>query len=782
MEFGKVEFKEGIYQGEVENGMANGYGLIKFFNGDIYIGEMKNNHMTGIGAKSTASYITLGNFESGKRQGHCCTVEKRKIITGIYGYYGIFIPEYYIGNYSNDVKSGYGTYLYRNDDAYDGNFQNNLPNGKGAYSHHSNAPDGDGYFAEGNFINGKLVGTYTQYAWTKFSYGDIFHGKTLPDRERWYYGYGEWIDKGYNRERRIGYHNIKGRNNFEGTKIFENNDHGNKRSIEAGNYGNFVIGKSGKFSKIYMDLGMYIGNYSTSKKDGEGISCNVDRNGNIEELYVGHYYLGKRTGNSVRMTANGYWGRRSARKLVYIATDGCVYSEEQRVHPDTRPYKNFKDYEKNRKPDIIVNVRICEALPVYQGILNAGGFEPQNVQQTRSVRTPQQITNENQPATNNNQTESNTQISTVTNDAPVKPTPPSPPPKKEFEIDGETLVEYNGKDDYVVVPENVTKIGENAFDNAKKFLKRVAFYDTLTEIGKNAFADCTKLERVDLSASLTTIDSGAFKNCTSIKNISYLNKGFPESLSYIGNDAFFGCKNLTKITLPGGCECDNSAFPKECRVWKKESLNLDTDDGIKPKAFKEYLGNDEHVVIPKGTNSIWVEAFYGVKNILKSVVIPEGVTSIFGETFEGFEKLEKVVLPSTLTYIHHDAFKNCKNLEDINFPDGLVFIGERAFIGCEKLKYIKLPDTCKYEYEDEGNLSFSKNCKIELFKFKSSDKQSKVEEKEFKDKDEVKKEPIFKIENGVLIKYTGSKNIIDVPSEVKQILPNAFVDAKEFLE
>ncbi len=216
MEYGKIEFSQGFYHGEIKNGMANGMGRVYFNNGDIYIGEMKDNCMTGIGAMSTAKYITVGGFVNGKRQGHCCT-----IYFGDDGWNDNRRTKYYVGNYTNDIKTGRGVYLYDNDDFYDGNFQNDLPNGKGCYSQ-CTWSEKEGCFYEGNFVNGRVVGEYTMYAETWFQYGKFF-GYSQPENN-YYSGYGEWIDKGPDPKRRIGYHNIlqnhKRQSNFKGVKIY----------------------------------------------------------------------------------------------------------------------------------------------------------------------------------------------------------------------------------------------------------------------------------------------------------------------------------------------------------------------------------------------------------------------------------------------------------------------------------------------------------------------------------------------------------------------------------
>lgn len=70
---------------------------------------------------------------------------------------------------------------------------------------------------------------------------------------------------------------------------------------------------------------------------------------------------------------------------------------------------------------------------------------------------------------------------------------------------------------------------------------------TIKEIGKSAFANCSKLESVFFSDSVRTIHQEAFFNCENLKQVV-----FPEKKSSIdiGDWAFYGCKSLDTLLLP----------------------------------------------------------------------------------------------------------------------------------------------------------------------------------------------------------------------------------------
>ena len=65
----------------------------------------------------------------------------------------------------------------------------------------------------------------------------------------------------------------------------------------------------------------------------------------------------------------------------------------------------------------------------------------------------------------------------------------------DFKIKEGVLRKYNGKDEVVVIPEGVTKIGKEAFEYCTS-LKEVIIPNSVTEIGGSAFCVCSSLEKV----------------------------------------------------------------------------------------------------------------------------------------------------------------------------------------------------------------------------------------------------------------------------------------------
>ncbi|MBQ5873747.1 MAG: leucine-rich repeat domain-containing protein [Bacteroidales bacterium] len=68
--------------------------------------------------------------------------------------------------------------------------------------------------------------------------------------------------------------------------------------------------------------------------------------------------------------------------------------------------------------------------------------------------------------------------------------------------------------------------------------------NSVTSIGEGAFYGCSSLTSVTIPNSVTSIESNAFEGCSSLTSIS-----IPNSVTSIGNSAFRGCSSLTSATI-----------------------------------------------------------------------------------------------------------------------------------------------------------------------------------------------------------------------------------------
>ena len=119
------------------------------------------------------------------------------------------------------------------------------------------------------------------------------------------------------------------------------------------------------------------------------------------------------------------------------------------------------------------------------------------------------------------------------------------------------LYSLNSEVEELIVPETingypVTHIKNyfscGVFDRKENTtLKKVVLPDTIKYIGEQAFYKCTALEEINFPENLTTIDTKAFYECTSLTKIS-----LPKKLTEIGQYGFANCSSLKEVIINNG--------------------------------------------------------------------------------------------------------------------------------------------------------------------------------------------------------------------------------------
>ena len=107
----------------------------------------------------------------------------------------------------------------------------------------------------------------------------------------------------------------------------------------------------------------------------------------------------------------------------------------------------------------------------------------------------------------------------------------------------------------VVIPKVFSEIGKNAFSECSN-LETITIPDSVTEIGILAFWDCSSLTSVTIPNSVTEIGAGAFFGCYFLRDIT-----IPNSVTRIKYRAFAACIALKNITIPSSVnEIGDEAF------------------------------------------------------------------------------------------------------------------------------------------------------------------------------------------------------------------------------
>ena len=97
----------------------------------------------------------------------------------------------------------------------------------------------------------------------------------------------------------------------------------------------------------------------------------------------------------------------------------------------------------------------------------------------------------------------------------------------------------------VVIGKTVTEIGNNAFEDCTN-LSIVTIPDSVSTIGEEAFAGCSGLNALTIPESVIRINKRAFAGCSTLYTVT-----IPVSMTNIGEEAFCECKNLQSIDFQG---------------------------------------------------------------------------------------------------------------------------------------------------------------------------------------------------------------------------------------
>lgn len=184
-------------------------------------------------------------------------------------------------------------------------------------------------------------------------------------------------------------------------------------------------------------------------------------------------------------------------------------------------------------------------------------------------------------------------------------------------------------------------------------LKKVTFAAGTTRVGTYAFYGCKNLSDVTLPTTLKTISNQAFTECamTSID--------LPEGLDSIGAAAFSSCTKITAVKIPKSCRyIGNSAFSR-CPLTEIDLPEPD-NASFPPIEFGSYVFSNAKVTTFRFP--LWltkVPAAFLNRAPLTSVEFAPGTTEIGANAFEYCTELKIGTFPESITTFGPYSFSHC---------------------------------------------------------------------------------------------------------------------------
>lgn len=223
----------------------------------------------------------------------------------------------------------------------------------------------------------------------------------------------------------------------------------------------------------------------------------------------------------------------------------------------------------------------------------------------------------------------------------------------------------------------ITEIPVRAFENCTS-LKSIKLPSTVTKIADNAFAGCSNLEEIKglEQCKISELSATAFDGCVRLKDINLSNatiaaipdqifsgmRGLisatvPKTVTSIGTEAFYACKNLEMINGLSDCNITKIGEKAFYNCWSLKGADL---------------SGSSLTVLP-------ASAFKGDTALL-SVKMPKSLNEIGNEAFYGCSAMKKLDLNNTrLTTIGNSALSDMTSLMYINLPDTVNSVGAKAF-------------------------------------------------------------------------------------------------------
>lgn len=284
-----------------------------------------------------------------------------------------------------------------------------------------------------------------------------------------------------------------------------------------------------------------------------------------------------------------------------------------------------------------------------------------------------------------------------------------------------------GLDKDVVLPEGITTISDNAFEDSN--IRSIKIPASVTTIGAEAFKNTTNLRKVTFAEGSQLIEIGdrafqgsALREITLPASVEKLGTPAPESKGTTfyykhtdlnKNGVFMDCDKLEKVTMLckpttmsqgtfAGCSRLTEVVLPEGMIELPEFTFYDCGNLVTVRTISDGVenGNVEEVTLPNSMRVIGSGSFASTG--IKKITIPASLNTLGDLAFNYHKNTKSKALQSSDTNAKvYGVFYNCTSLETVEFLGNLITMYDPfLFNGCTALTKADLPDNI--EYIEEG--------------------------------------------------------------------------------
>ena len=302
--------------------------------------------------------------------------------------------------------------------------------------------------------------------------------------------------------------------------------------------------------------------------------------------------------------------------------------------------------------------------------------------------------------------------------------------------EGMVLYRYDGKEENLVIPDNVNGEKVIGIDSSAFYYRRLlsdVYTDScpktlyipegVTKIHERTFKNCEKLESIEVSDENSTYSSidGNLYSKDAKTFIRYASSQpartftIPDHVETISNYAFERCRYTIVVTVPesvGHINPNSFADTGEIQKiinrsseyirmnYENDPLNdyieesfkvIEDKDGKLTCVDEKYKATEDGFIFEEVEGTWWLIAYVGNEDTV--IISPD----IYEEKFviHGLSGIVNAVISGEISHIDSYAFEESRWLGSVKLEEGVETIGNRAFDRCENLKSVILPSSIK---------------------------------------------------------------------------------------